>query len=65
MRVYSLRPSLNLKPASALALDDGLAVLRAQLDLSNVTTSALNPRHWLTESFRLGRTRDKPSHSPL
>ncbi len=35
-------PITNLKTARALALDDGLAVPRAQFDLANVTTGSID-----------------------
>ncbi len=35
-------PVANLKTALSLALDDDLAVLRAQFDLSNVTASSID-----------------------
>ena len=35
-------PIANLKTASTLALDDDFAVQRAQLDLSNMTTSGID-----------------------
>jgi hypothetical protein len=39
---YSFRRFANLKPASTLALDDDLAVQRAQFDLANVAASSID-----------------------